>query len=90
MSNDQGGVSAMSAELGDTVACDVKMPRPETIAMRLDTPEAVKHANKLLAGNWGWRILKKGEHKDMCPHEDGSPYYMPPNTEAMRHAQTKD
>lgn len=64
------------AELGDTIACDVAMPRPGTIAMRLDTPASVEHANKLLAGGWGWRLLRKDEHADRCPNDDGRPYYM--------------
>jgi len=67
------------ASLGDTVTCEVGGSRPETIAMRLDTPESVAHANKLLTGEWGWRLLRKGEHEDVCPHENGGPYYMLPN-----------
>lgn len=65
------------AELGDTIACDVRMPRPETIAMRLDTPASVAHANTLLAGDWGWRLLRKSEHPDLSPNQEGGTYYMP-------------
>lgn len=72
------GLSAQEqAELGDTITCDVSMPRPDTIAMRLDTPEAVVHANKLLAGGWGWRLLRKSEHPDLSPNQEGGTYYMP-------------
>lgn len=67
------------ADIGDTIACDVSMPRPDTIAMRLDTPESVEHANKLLAGRWGWRLLRKSEHPDHSPNQEGGAYYMPTN-----------
>lgn len=68
------------AEIGDTIACDVRMPNAETIAMRLDTPASVEHANALLVGNWGWRLLRKGEHPDKSPNQDGGAYYMSPNS----------
>lgn len=46
----------MKARLGDTIVCDVRMPRPDTIALRLNTPESVAYANKLLAARTGWRL----------------------------------
>ena len=67
------------AAIGDTIACDVRIPRPETIAMRLDTPASVAHANKLLAGRCGWRLLRKGESPDKSPNQEGGAYYMPSN-----------
>ncbi len=74
-----GGLQPERAELGDTVVCEYPGRRPTTIAARLDTPLDVEHANKLLAGNWGWRLLRKGQHEDMCPlgWPAGAPYYVP-------------
>ncbi|MES2877543.1 MAG: hypothetical protein V4713_03905 [Pseudomonadota bacterium] len=77
---DVGQSAPERAEIGDTISCDVRMSRPETIAMRLDTPASVDHANKLLAGGWGWRLLRHGEYQDMSPNKEGGAYYMPPNT----------
>ena len=74
-----GSSSPERAILGDTVACDVRMPWAETIAMRLDTPDAVAHANELLAGGFGWRLRRRAEHYDHSPGQAGGAYYMPPN-----------
>lgn len=44
------------ANVGDTVACDVRQPHAQTLAMTLETPAAAAHANKLLADTRsGWR-----------------------------------
>jgi hypothetical protein len=48
-----------AANVGDTVACDVRNPTPGTLAMTLETPAAVAHANTLLADKRsGWRLVR--------------------------------
>ena len=45
------------AAVGDVIECDVKHPCPQTIEMKLETPEACAYANNLLADeNSGWRL----------------------------------
>lgn len=66
-----GAVASASASLpmrvylGDTIACDVRHPVPDTLAMRLDTPAAVAYANKLLRdpakSSQGWRVLRRAD-----------------------------
>ncbi len=38
-----------AANIGGTIACDVRNPSPQTLALILETPEAAAHANELLA-----------------------------------------
>lgn len=46
------------ARVGDTVACDVRQPRRETLALTLETPAAAAYANGLLADpRSGWRLV---------------------------------
>lgn len=52
-------MSSDRACVGDILACEVQNPQPATIAMRLLTPGAVAHANKLLADEQsGWRLIR--------------------------------
>ncbi len=47
------------ATIGATVACEVRHPTPSTLAMTLETPAAVAHANTLLADKRsGWRLVR--------------------------------
>lgn len=47
------------ATVGATVACEVRHPHQATLAMTLETPAAVAHANKLLADmRSGWRLVR--------------------------------
>jgi hypothetical protein len=46
------------AKIGATVSCEVHTPTPGTLAMTLETPAAVAHANTLLADKRsGWRLV---------------------------------
>jgi len=46
------------AIVGSTVACEVRHPYPQTLALTLETPAAVAHANGLLANPAsGWRLV---------------------------------
>ena len=45
------------AKVGDRVQCEVRFPMRRTLTMILETPEAVAHANELLADkSSGWRL----------------------------------
>lgn len=47
------------ATLGDTMICGVRSPHPHTIALKLQTPESVAYANKVLARKkGGWRLVE--------------------------------
>ena len=51
-----------AANIGSTIACDVRNPYPQTLAMTLETPAAVAHANELLTNTKsGWRLLERHE-----------------------------
>ena len=54
-----GRLEPERATVGATVACEVRNPHPATLAMTLETPAAVAHANKLLADKRsGWRLVR--------------------------------
>ena len=48
------------AAIGDVVACDVRLPRPQTLRLKLGTQAAADHANMLLTlGSKVWRLEKR-------------------------------
>lgn len=47
------------ARVGDTVACDVREPYPQTHRLTLETPAAAAHATELLQDKGsGWRLVE--------------------------------
>jgi len=47
------------AAIGDTVACNVRHPYPQTLAFTLETQAAANYANELLSDSRsGWRIVR--------------------------------
>lgn len=47
------------ASVGDTVACDVREPYPQTLAMKLETQAAADYATALLKNpRSGWRKMR--------------------------------
>ncbi len=70
MTNDRAGASPVErpvgrlevkrAAVGDVVACDVRIPRPQTLRLKLATQAAAGHANMLLALEPKvWRLEKR-------------------------------
>lgn len=57
-SNDQLGLVPERASVGDTVACDVRLPHPATHRLTLETQAAADYATALLADKRsGWRLV---------------------------------